>query len=288
MNKVLSFSAKRIVLAGSVMGLLAAGCASGSDSSSDQGTGGLTGDSSQDHCDHCPPPPPPPPDCTSCKYVGNARVVDVHLLAGLKIPLLDLGKFLEPNGIHVPFSDASIGPEGGHAKADLLDLQIPNLLRARVLDATADGADCKASAVAEVANVQLGLSQLKLLNGTPLEIVSDLLNKLGLEADIQADVLKSTATASCKAGKPVLTGDSIIANLRIGPNNILNIVPGKANQKFQLLGEGLGHGIYIAINEQIVDTKDNVGKIQVNALHVNVLDLADVIVSAAEAGVTCD
>ncbi|WP_394823624.1 choice-of-anchor P family protein [Pendulispora albinea] len=268
-----------------MLGLLAAGCAAGPDSSTGDGTDNLTGDSAN-HCDHCPPPPPPPPPA-GCKYVGNSRVVDVHLLAGLRIPLLDVGKFLEPNGIHVPFSDASIGPSGGHAKADLLDLQIPNLLRARVLEATADGADCKAAAVAEVANVEVGLSKLKLLNGTSLEIVNQLLADLGVQADIQADVLKASASASCKDGKPVLSGDTIVAKLRIGNNNILNIVPGKANQKIELLGEGLGHGIYIAINEQIVESKGNSGKIQVNALHVNVLDLADVVVSAAEAGITC-
>jgi len=221
--------------------------------------------------------------------VGVARVVDINLLQNVKIPLLDLSKVLSPSGIHVPFSDASIGPAGGHAKADLLDLQIPNLLRARVLDATADGADCKSTSVAEVANVQLGLSQLKgILDGTSLQVVSDILANLGLESDVQADVLKATATASCDAnGKPVLSADSIIANLRIGTNNILSIVPGKANQKIELLGQGLGHGITIIINEQISETKGNSGKIRVNALHVNVLDLADVVVSAAEAGVTC-
>jgi len=275
------------MLAGCI-GLLAAGCASGSDSSTDQGAGGLTGDSNGDHCDHCPPPPPPPV-CANCQYVGVARVVDINLLQNVKIPLLDLSKVLSPSGIHVPFSDASIGPAGGHAKADLLDLQIPNLLRARVLDATADGADCKSTSVAEVANVQLGLSQLKgILDGTSLQVVSDILANLGLESDVQADVLKATATASCDAnGKPVLSADSIIANLRIGTNNILSIVPGKANQKIELLGQGLGHGITIIINEQISETKGNSGKIRVNALHVNVLDLADVVVSAAEAGVTC-
>ncbi len=285
MNKDLFIAARLGVLVGA-MGLMAVGCSSGSDSTGD-GAGGLTGDSANGHCDSCGQPPPPPP-CTDCTYEGFARVVDVNLLRNLKLPLLDTSKFLSPDGIHVPFSDASIGPAGGHAKADLLDLQIPNLLRARVLDATADGADCASNSVAEVANVQLGLSQLKgVLEGTDLQIVSDLLNDLGLEADVQADVLKASASASCKDGKPAVSGDSIIANLRIGPNNILSIVPGKANQTIHLLGQGLGHGIDIIINEQIPTVNGSKGKIRVNALHVNVLDLADVVVSAAEAGIDC-
>ena len=263
---------------------LIAGCAAGNDSStSDEGS--LTGDSANGHCDHCPPPPPPP--AKSCKYEGLSRAVDIHLLPGLKIPLLDQN-VLENGGIHVPFSDASIGPTGGHAKADLLDLQIPNLLRARVLDATVDGADCATASVAEIANVEVGLSKLKLGSVVSLQILNDLLNDLGLQADIQADVLKATANASCdKNGKPVLVGDSIVAKLRIGPNNILQVIPGKANQRIDLLGDGLGHGISIVINEQIVDTKGNSGSIQTNALHVNVLDLADVVVAGAAAGITC-
>ncbi|WP_394843954.1 hypothetical protein LZC95_43735 [Pendulispora brunnea] len=261
---------------------LIAGCAAGNDSStSDEGS--LTGDSSQNHCDHCPPPPPPP---AKCQYAGISRAVDIHLLPGLKIPLLDQN-VLENGGIHVPFSDASIGPSGGHAKADLLDLQIPNLLRARVLDATVDGANCRTDSVAEIANVEVGLSKLKLGSVVSLQVLNDLLNNLGLQADIQADVLKATASASCKGGKPVLEGDSIVAKLRIGNNNILEIVPGKANQKIELLGDGLGHGITIVINEQLVDSKGNSGSIQTNALHVNVLDLADVVVAGASAGITC-
>jgi hypothetical protein len=66
-----------------------------------------------------------------------------------------------------------------------------------------------------------------------------------------------------------------------------SLIPGKPNQKFQLLGEGFGNGIYITINEQIEESKGNAGKIRVNALHVHVLDLADVVVSAAEAGIVC-
>lgn len=282
MNSVLISSAKRAVLAGCMIGLIA-GCAAGNDSStSDEGS--LTGDSSKDRCDHCPPPPPPP--AKNCQYAGISRAVDIHLLPGLKIPLLDQN-VLEDGGIHVPFSDASIGPTGGHAKADLLDLQIPNLLRARVLDATVDGADCATASVAEIANVELGLSKLKLGSVVSLQVLNDLLKSLGLQSDIQVDVLKATANASCKSGKPVLVGDSIVANLRIGPNNVLSVIPGKANQRIDLLGDGLGHGISIVINEQIVDTKGNSGSIQTNALHVNVLDLADVVVAGASAGITC-
>lgn len=283
-----------------MIGLLATGCATQADDT-DEGSDALAGDLLSGRCDgvpggKCPPPPPPPPppsesDCEDCEHSGFARAVDIRLLEDLRIPFFDHQlqalKILNKGGIHIPLSDASIGPAGGRAQADLLDLEIPDLLAAQVLHAEVSGDDCRTRANAELANVEVGLHNLKLFNKTPLEKVTKILADLGLDSDIRVDVLNATATASCdKKAKPVLAANTEVVKLRIG-NRVLEVVPGEVNQTFDLLGPGFGNGIHIAINEQFKESKGNAGKIRVNALHVNVLGIADVVVSAAEAGIVC-
>ena len=279
---------------------LATGCATQTDDT-DEGSDALAGDLLASRCDgipggKCPPPPPPPPppsetDCEDCEHSGFARAVDIRLLEDLRIPFFDHKlqalKILNKGGIHIPLSDASIGPDGGHAQADLLDLEIPDLLAAQVLHAEVTGSDCQTRANAELANVEVGLHNLKLLNKTPLEKVTKILADLGLDSGHpRRRPQRDRHGVRDKKAKPVLSANTEVVKLRIG-NRVLEVVPGEVNQTFDLLGPGFGNGIHIAINEQFKESKGNAGKIRVNALHVNVLGIADVVVSAAEAGIVC-
>jgi hypothetical protein len=103
---------------------------------------------------------------------------------------------------------------------------------------------------------------------------------------VTADVLQATATATCTNGSAGLSGDSTIANLVISGGGQTIPVSAAAPPNTTITIPNLAT---IIVNEQYVSG----GREVVNALHVKLggslspLATADVIVSHAEAGITC-
>src|SRR5205823_8105818 len=88
--------------------------------------------------------------------------------------------------------------------------------------------------------------------------------------------LQARATAVCRDGGATASGNSDIATLSVNGQSIT--ISGAPNQTVPLpVGE-------VIINEQ---TSNEAGDITVNALHIIVPGVADVIVSSAHADITC-
>ena len=94
---------------------------------------------------------------------------------------------------------------------------------------------------------------------------------------VRASFLMARAEAICTTGGPQTRGSSEIAGLVINGTPI--VVSGSPNQTI-LLPAGLGR---VVINEQ----SGSPGGITVNALHVVVTGVADVVVSSAHADIVC-
>jgi len=96
---------------------------------------------------------------------------------------------------------------------------------------------------------------------------------------ITADLLMASAEAKCSKGAPSVTGSADIVGLVVNGQAIS--VSGQPNQAISLpVGE-------IIINEQSSSVSGNTGSITVNSLHVIIPGAADVVVSSAEADITC-
>src|SRR3989442_15439842 len=145
---------------------------------------------------------------------------------------------------------------GGAREASLLDASVPGLLTAEVLHATSVGQGNASRSEASVA-------ELALTVGTN---------------SISAGFLEARATAMCTDGGATASGSSHIARLSVNGQGIQ--VDGTPNQTV-LLPNGTGK---VVINEQ---TSAGSGDITVNALHVSVDGVADVIISSAHADITC-
>jgi len=147
-------------------------------------------------------------------------------------------------------------PEGGQKEASLLSESVPGLLTAEVFHASTVGQGNQSRAEASVATLDLTVAG----------------NTIG------ADVLSSRATAMCGPnGSSSVAGSSEIVALTINGQTI--VVSGQPNQTIPLpLDTGR-----VIINEQSGNSSD----ITVNALHVIVYGIADVIVASAHADVIC-
>ncbi len=146
-------------------------------------------------------------------------------------------------------------PSGGAAEASLLSASIPGTLTAQVLHATAIGQGDRSRSEASAADLNLTVGG----------------------QTIGASFLMARAQAVCASGGPQTTGSSEVVNLVINGQAI--VVSGESNQTITLPA-GAGR---VVINEQSGST----GSITVNALHVVVTGIADVVISAAHADVTC-
>ena len=155
----------------------------------------------------------------------------------------------------VVLSDAGpLPPEGGAEHASLLNASVPGLLTAEVLHASTVGQGNASRSEASVAEVSLTVAG----------------------NTISAGLLQARAAATCTDGGATASGSSEIATLSVNGQTIA--ISGAPNQRVALpVGE-------IIINEQ---TSDRPGDITVNALHVIVPGIADVIVSSAHADITC-
>src|SRR2546426_3216572 len=162
-------------------------------------------------------------------------------------------------GIRTVISDTGpLPPSGGAQDATLLSASVPGLLTAEVLHASTVGQGQRSSSEASVANVTL---------------------TVGGNA-ITAGLLQARATAECHNGVASVSGSSDIVGLMINGQSI--VVSWQPNQTISLPLGGR-----VIINEQTSSASGNNGDITVNALHVEVDGVANVIISSAHADITC-
>ncbi len=188
---------------------------------------------------------------TSTTFSGEATVLRAAVLSLAPIVVGEAG----------PLSES-----GGADESSLLSVsrdQTGGLLSAEVVHATVVAQGNRSSAEASVASVSLAV----------------------VGNAIQADLLRSQAAATCDgAGQASASGSSELAGLVINSQAIT--VSGQPNQTVTLTG------LRVVINEQSGSASGNRSDITVNALHVTAFDLsgqtlADVIISAAHADISC-
>src|SRR5712692_9916271 len=162
-------------------------------------------------------------------------------------------------GNTVVLSDTGALPSsGGSLEASLLTVNVPGLATAEVAHATTIGQGNHSDSEASVANLTLTVA-----NNT-----------------ISADLLMASAEAKCSNGAASVTGSADIVGLVVNGQAIS--VSGQPNQTVSLPLGG-----QIIINEQSSSVSGNTGKITVNALHVIIPGVGEVVVSSAEADITC-
>jgi hypothetical protein len=166
---------------------------------------------------------------------------------GVRATLLGTGTALADTG--------PLPSSGGSQEASLLSAGLPGLGGAEVLHATTIGQGDRSRSEASVANLNLTVAG----------------NAIG------ATFLMSRATAVCGPGGPSASGQSEIADLVINGQPIA--VSTQPNQTVNLPGGGS-----IVINEQ---TSGRAGDMTVNALHIVVPGVAEVVVASAHADITC-
>jgi hypothetical protein len=153
---------------------------------------------------------------------------------------------------------ADTGPlpsSGGAEEASLLTASVPGLLEAEVLHAST-------AAQGNASRSEASVAELSLTVGGQ---------------SIGAGFLMSRAEARCTSGSASATGSSELVGLVVNGQAIS--VTGAPNQTVPLpLGAGT-----IIINEQT----GGPGDITVNALHVIVTGVADVVIASAHADITC-
>jgi hypothetical protein len=166
-------------------------------------------------------------------------------------------------GLQTAISDTGPLPRsGGSLSTQLASIDLPGLLDLSLLTASTTGGSDRTSSQASVANV----------------------NVTAAGVGISASVLTSNATAqACGSSSPSVAGGSNIANLVV--NGLSITVTGAPNQTIPLLVGSL------IINEQTSSVSNSSSgasaDMVVNALHLQVLGVADVVISSSHAGVSC-
>lgn len=149
-------------------------------------------------------------------------------------------------------------PTGGAQEASLLDAEVPGLLTAEVLHASTIGQGNRSRSEASVANLNLTVAG----------------------NTIAANFLMSRASAECARRGATVNGSSEIVALDVNGQRI--VVTGEPNQTIALPGGGS-----LVINEQTRSGRGSYGAITVNALHIIVPGVADVIIASAHADINC-
>jgi hypothetical protein len=150
-------------------------------------------------------------------------------------------------------------PSGGALEASLLTVSEGGVLTAEVLHAATIGQGDRTRSEASVANLSLTAGG----------------------NTISSDFLMARVLAVCTPGGPSVSGSSEIVNLMVNGQPV--VVSGAPNQKVPLpLGTGT-----ITINEQMTMTTKHTGDITVNALHIMITGVADVVISSAHADINC-
>ncbi len=154
-----------------------------------------------------------------------------------------------------------LSPSGGFRSDALLDTRdlglttLDNLLTAEVLAASTSGASGKAESSASLANVVV----------LP-----------GSGAQVTASLVRAQTEATCSG----VHGSSEIADLTFGGKTVM--VTGAPNQTVDIVGVAR-----LIINEQMTKENGTFHEIQVNALHLIVFGVAEVILSSAESDINC-
>jgi hypothetical protein len=165
---------------------------------------------------------------------------------------------IKATAVGTPITFADTGPlpsSGGAQQASLLDASVPGLLTAEVLHASTIGQGDRSRSEASLASLSLTAAG----------------------NTVSADFLMARAMAVCGPGGASTTGSSEIVGLTVNGQSVT--VSGSPNQTINLpnnAGE-------VIINEQTGSS----GSITVNAVHVIVTGVADVVVASAHADVTC-
>ena len=159
-------------------------------------------------------------------------------------------------GNNIVLSDAGPLPaSGGSQETSLLTASVPGVVTARVLHASTIGQGDRSRSEASTADLDLTVGGQR----------------------VTATFLMARAEARCSNGSAATSGGSEIAGLTINGQTVA--VSGQPNQTI-LLPLGAGR---VVINEQTRSP----GAITVNALHVVVTGVADVVVSSAHADIVC-
>jgi len=155
-------------------------------------------------------------------------------------------------------------PEGGALEKSLLEVSIPGnstggilALNAEVFHSSAIGMGNQSRSEASLASLDLNVAGNR----------------------ISAAFLRAFAVAACDGTRPVLSGNSELVNLTINGQPVTVTEP---NQRIDLPTGG-----YVALNEQRPSTRGNYGEVTVNALHVVIPGVADVVVASAHADIDC-
>jgi hypothetical protein len=180
-------------------------------------------------------------------FSGQATVVQATIL-GNEIMVADTGP---------------LPPTGGAQQASLLEAEVPGLLTAEVAHAAVVAQRKASHAEASVANVSLSVASHSIFAG----------------------FLMARATAECHGNSASVSGSSEIAALVVDGQAI--VVSGQPNQTITLvdmLGVEVGR---VVINEQESSVSGGTGDITVNALHVEVFGVADIVIAHAHADINC-
>jgi hypothetical protein len=147
---------------------------------------------------------------------------------------------------------------GGSLSTELLSLNVPDLLNLQLLSASTDGENSQTNSAASVTQVTITAAGVY----------------------VTASVLTSNASATCA---PAVSGTSTVVGLKV--NGLSVKVTGAPNQTIPLLVGSL------VINEQISSVVNQPqftsADMLVNALHLKVNVLADVVISSSHAAVSC-
>src|SRR6266852_5825038 len=184
-------------------------------------------------------------------FSGQATVVRATVLNLPPIVISDTGP-LPSSGGALEASLLETGP---------IDLGGVGSLQASVLHATTIGQGDRSRSEASVTDLDLAVAG----------------------NTISANFLMSRALAACSPGGAFTSGDSVIAGLVINGQQI--VVSGSPNQTVAL-PNGAGS---VTINEQIQPSSTSSGtrEITVNALHVVVNGVADVVIGSSHADIVC-
>ena len=188
-------------------------------------------------------------------FLGAARTMDAQstTYSGQAVAVS-----VDVIGIPLSISDTGPLPSNGGALFDqLASLTVPGIANVELLTATTTGGAGQTNSQASVAKAAVKAAGIS----------------------ITASVLTANANAACTANGVSASGNSQIADLRV--NGLSVRVTGQPNQVIPLLVGSL------IINEQISQESDSGAEMIVNALHLQVLGLADVIISGTQAGVQC-
>jgi len=160
-------------------------------------------------------------------------------------------------GITAVLADTGpLPPSGGAREASLLDASAGGL-SAEVVHASTIGQGDRTRSEASLANVSLALEG----------------------NTVSATFLAARAIAACTEQGPQISGSSEVADLVVNGQPI--VVTGAPNQTIPLL---VGS---VIINEQNGSTSGTTGEMTVNALHVTLTGIADIVIASAHADIGC-